>query len=460
MTQQNTRMRIDPELLGLIRKYDRPGPRYTSYPPATCFTEAVDKGALKADMGQGSGALSLYFHIPFCETLCWFCGCHTITTLNHDRADAYLDLLIQEMDLTGHYVDFQRPVAQLHFGGGTPNFLTPEQIRRLGREIRQRFHFLEDAEISVELDPRHLSKAHAEAFREFGVNRASFGVQDANPEVQKAIHRVQPHEVNVAAMRHLRGVGVTSINLDLIYGLPLQTPANFARTLDLTLSLQPDRFAVFNYAHVPWMKPAQKILERHPMPSAEQKLALLKQIIERLSTAGFHYIGMDHFARPEDELVRAQMSGTLQRNFQGYSTRADTDIVAFGVSAISQTQGAYRQNLKDLLSYRKAIEAGELPLLRGYLNTQDDRSRRSVIMQLMCNLGLSFEAFKQQHGIDVPALYPAALEALGPMEEDGLLSLSPQGITIHERGRLFLRNLAMCFDATLKSEQNRYSRTV
>lgn len=459
-TKDLTRITLNDHVLALIQKYDRPGPRYTSFPPANHFSETTDPAALLADCRTNTGGLSLYFHLPYCETLCWFCGCHMLTSLNRDLASDYLDYLIREIDLMAAHVDLTRPVTQLHFGGGTPNFLTPEQIDRLGEAIHERFTFADDAELSVELDPRILTQAHAQAFSRMGINRASFGVQDTNEDVQKAIHRVQPHEQNIAAMQWLREAGVRSINIDLIYGLPLQTEALFADTLDKTLSLEPDRFAVFNYAHVPWMKPAQKILERHPMPKGEAKLRLLKQIIETLTGNGFQYIGMDHFARADDELVIAQQNGTLQRNFQGYSTHGGSDILSFGISAISQTPKAYRQNIKDLPSYQASIDKGTPPLLRGYLLSDEDVTRRAAIMQLMCNLHLDIRDFEQRWNLNFTTHFASELDTLTELETDALLSLSSDRITITERGRLFLRNIAMAFDPYLKPEANRYSRTV
>ncbi len=458
-TTTKTGIVLSEEDLALIRKYDRAGPRYTSYPPANHFSEDTDKARL-LEACAGDNPLSLYFHLPFCETLCWFCGCHMQTSLNRDHSADYLGYIERELDLMAEHIDYARPVTQLHFGGGTPNFLTPEQITRLGKAIHERFTFTKDAELSVELDPRHLTREHAEAFAAMGINRASFGVQDCNEDVQKAIHRVQPNEVNHQAMSDLRAVGVDSINIDLIYGLPLQTPEKFAYTLNEVLKLKPDRFAVFNYAHVPWMRPAQKILERHPMPQGEAKLRLLKLIIETLTAEGFHYIGMDHFARADDELVVAQQEGTLQRNFQGYSTRRGVDIVAFGISGISQTHASYRQNFKDIPTYRHAIDSGMAPVYRGYLLTGEDQLRRGVIMQLMCNLYLDFDSFKMEHGCDFIEHFKNELETLKPLAADGLLEISDSCLRISELGRLFIRNIAMCFDNHLKASTNCYSRTV
>lgn len=444
----------------LIRKYNRPGPRYTSYPPATQFSKDVPPEALLNEVRTGSGPLSLYLHLPFCETLCWFCGCHTITTKNRALADKYLDSLEKEIDLFTPLLQPGRKVAQLHFGGGTPNFLDPAQLDRIGTGLRDRFTFEPKAECSVELDPRRLTREHIDAFARIGVRRASFGVQDCNPEVQQAIHRIQPPEANRRCAQMLRDAGFTSLNIDLVYGLPRQTPDSFRETLDEVLSLRPDRFAIFNYAHVPWIKPAQKILERAGLPSPETKLALLRLIVETLTGAGYMYIGMDHFAKTDDELAIAQRAGNLQRNFQGYSTRAGLDICGFGLSSISQTTGSYRQNIKTLDDYNLALMANRLPMERGYLLTADDLLRRDVITRLMCDLRLDFDAIGQRHGIRFAETFAPVIEAMDELEADGLITRTTQGISVTNTGRFFIRNIAMHFDATVKSGENRYSKTV
>lgn len=454
-------MRLTEQDLRLIEKYNRPGPRYTSYPPANHFREVADPAPLMRSVEQGSAPLSLYFHLPFCETLCWFCGCHMIPTLDRSKATDYLDLLEQELALFARHHQRERPAVQLHFGGGTPNFFGPEQIDRLAALIDRHFKFTPDAEKSVELDPRRLSPAHVEAFARMGLTRASFGVQDCNEAVQKVIHRLQPQSMNVAAMETLRAHGFDSVNVDLIYGLPLQTPESFAETLDQVLVLQPDRFAIFNYAHVPWMRPAQKILEKAGLPDARTKLELLRLCIERLTAAGYVYIGMDHFALPSDELVVAQREGSLQRNFQGYSTRAGVEICGFGISSISQGADGYRQNVKDIESYRTAVQAGQLPVAKGYRLTEEDRLRSDVIMRLMCDLALDYEAMSEKWGIVFTDHFADALKQLDEPAADGLIARTATGFQVTERGRFFIRNLAMCFDAYLEPErEGRYSRTV
>ncbi|MEM9227081.1 MAG: oxygen-independent coproporphyrinogen III oxidase [Verrucomicrobiota bacterium] len=440
----------------VIQKYNRPGPRYTSYPPATAFTDEVPSESLLAEVEKSTGALSLYLHLPFCETLCWFCGCHTITTKSLSIADRYLDALEEEMKLLKPHLGNKRQVAQLHFGGGTPNFLSPEQLDRVGSMLSDYFEFEEAAECSVELDPRRLSKAQVAAFARMGVHRASFGVQDCNPDVQEAIHRIQPPEQNRRCAELLRSHGFNSLNIDLVYGLPKQTPESFGETLEEVLALQPDRFAVFNYAHVPWIKPAQKILERAGLPTPKTKLALLRLIVETLTAAGYVYIGMDHFAKADDELAVAQRAGTLQRNFQGYSTRAGLDICGLGLSSISQTADSYHQNAKELADYQNMLNQGSLPITRGYLLTAEDKLRREVITRIMCDLRLDYCAF----GVDFKEHFAPALKTMAEMEIDGLVACGENSLTVTQTGRFFIRNIAICFDATLKQEEYRYSNTL
>ncbi|MDX2111608.1 MAG: oxygen-independent coproporphyrinogen III oxidase [Verrucomicrobiota bacterium] len=453
-------MKIAPHTLDLVRKYNQPGPRYTSYPTALQFTPEVDRTALVADAAAGKKPLSLYFHLPFCESLCWFCGCTTVITLDRKLADQYLDYLEKEMALMAPILGEGRSVAQLHFGGGSPSFLEPAQIRRLGHAIHRYFKLEPDAECGVELDPRTLNEEKVVAFKEIGFNRASMGVQDCNPEVQQAIHRIQPREMNVRAFDWLRQYGYGSVNIDLIYGLPKQTLDTFRATLHEVLQYTPDRFAVFSYAHVPWMKPAQKILERHELPIPETKLALLGLIIETLTEAGYDYIGMDHFAKHQDELAVSQRNKTLHRNFQGYSTRAGLDIAAFGMSAISETAGTYRQNFKELPDYYAAIDQGKHPIERGYVLTAEDLRRRDIIMHLMCMMELNYAETSQRIGVDFASTYAAELASLDAKEADGLVVRGADSLKVTESGRLLIRNIAMHFDAYLQSSPQRHSKTI
>jgi oxygen-independent coproporphyrinogen III oxidase len=447
----------------LVRKYDQPGPRYTSYPTAVEFSPQFSQTELERELaadGSSARPLSLYVHLPFCETLCWFCGCTTVIGRGHERADRYLDALEREVRLYQVYVNPQSEAVQWHLGGGTPNFLTPAQIARLGNIFRSAFRFAADAEISVEIDPRRLTQEHVRAFRDLGATRASFGIQDTNPSVQQAIHRVQPMELNQHAAGWIRDAGYSSLNVDLIYGLPLQTPASFAQTVEDALSLSPERFAVFSYAHVPWMKPAQKLLESSNLPGAEAKLAMLKSVIETLTARGYVYIGMDHFAREDDELTRAQRARTLQRNFQGYSTRGGCDILGFGMSAISQSQRHYRQNEKTLEGYYARLQRGELPVSRARFLTGEDRVRREVIMRLMCDLELDFDQVSHELGLDFRCQFAQEIATLAGAAGDGLIELSESGFRVSDTGRLLIRNLAMIFDVYLRDSERRFSRTV
>jgi oxygen-independent coproporphyrinogen III oxidase len=454
-------LRVD---LDLVRKYNVPGPRYTSYPPATHFSDAVSPEQMIEGIranNRTARELSLYFHLPFCYSLCWYCGCTTVITPQQSQSATYLKYLDREMELMGRLLHPERNVVQLHFGGGTPTFLLPDEIRALGGMIHRRFRLDPEVEAGVEIDPRRLTRDHLVALHEVGFNRASLGVQDHDPVVQKAVHRIQPLEQSRAAVEWAREVGFRSVNIDLIYGLPHQTPESFERTLDEVLALAPDRFAVFNYAYVPWIKPAQKIIKESTLPSASTKLELLKLTIEKLTSSGYVYIGMDHFARATDELALAQRSKTLQRNFQGYSTRGGADIYAFGMSSISQTGDLYWQNHKDLPEYYGHLDRGVLPLARGYFLTEDDRRRRIVIMRLMCDFSLDYAHMSRLLELDFAAGFAAELGSLADLEADGLLRRHDGGFVVTDLGRLFIRNIAMRFDAHLPKEtERRYSRTV
>jgi oxygen-independent coproporphyrinogen-3 oxidase len=450
--------------LALVRKYNVPGPRYTSYPPATHFTDKVPLECVIENMSRNNLTprdLSLYFHLPFCETLCWFCGCTTVITSSHAKSATYIEYLRREMTLVRPLLNPNRKVVQLHFGGGSPTFSPPDHLRRLGELIHSQFTFAPDAEAGVEIDPRRLTREHLIALREIGFNRASIGVQDNDPRVQQAVHRLQPFEITSRVVEWIRETGFASLNVDLIFGLPYQTPGSFEKTLDEILALDPDRFAVFSYAHVPWMKPAQRIFKPGILPSAEIKLQLLKLTIEKLSSAGYVYIGMDHFARSTDELAVAQRQRTLQRNFQGYSTRGGADIYAFGMSSISQADGMYWQNCKDLPAYYAALDQERLPLARAYILTADDLIRRRTIMEIMCNLGVDYATLSQRFGISFTEYFARELASLADLEEDGLLRRTDTGLVITEVGRLFLRNIAMRFDAHLpKQAERRHSMTI
>lgn len=452
--------------LDLIRKYSVPGPRYTSYPPATKFTADLPSlrldEAIAADNAPGAGPISLYFHLPFCETLCWYCGCNTVITRRRASAGEYLDDLAREIRLTAARMDRTRPVSQIHFGGGTPTFFPPAELRRLGALIRESFpNLAPDYEFGVEIDPRRLTRDHVEALREIGANRASLGIQDTDPRVQLAIHRVQPMAANRQAFAWLREAGFESINVDLIYGLPMQTAATFAKTIADVLELGPDRLSVFSYAHVPWIKPAQRIFDdRAQLPGPEAKLEMSALAHERLTAAGYVDIGLDHFARPTDSLALAQRAGTLHRNFQGYSTQADASLYGFGISSISSTPDSYRQSFKTLEEWRAALDRGELPVERGLRLTADDRRRRTLIMRLMCDRRLDFARLSAELGLDVRREYAAELEGLADLAADGLVTIDTDGVAVTPVGVPLLRVIAMRFDATFVPGKTEHSRTI
>lgn len=448
--------------LDLLRKYDVPVPRYTSYPTALQFDESVDESAVAerlASESEPGRPLSLYFHIPFCRQLCWYCACNRVISKDRAGSNDYVDRLISEVDRKLPLIG-GREVVQLHFGGGTPTFLPPEEIRRLGAYLKDVFEFRQDAEVGVEIDPRQCSREQVDALRQAGFNRASVGVQDHNPKVQEAIHRRQPFDLTKKVVGWLERADFRSVNFDLIYGLPHQTIESFRSTLNDVLSLHPDRLAVYSYAHVPWLHPAQKLLEGEALPEAETKLGLLKQTIERLTEAGYRYIGLDHFARPGDDLADALRDGSLRRNFQGYSTFGGTDVHAFGMSGISQTASMYFQNEKELEAYEARLDEGGLPILRGYVLSEDDRIRQAVIEQVMCQRHIDFEALSERFGIDFEAYFAGELDALSGVESDGLVKRRPSGLEITPTGRLFLRNIAVHFDAYFESDENRFSKSV
>ncbi|MCH6254985.1 oxygen-independent coproporphyrinogen III oxidase [Puniceicoccaceae bacterium K14] len=449
--------------LDLVRKYGGQGPRYTSYPTALKFTEEFESDRLIAELkekAQSPQKLSLYCHLPFCESMCWFCGCTKIVSKDHSKAEPYLDYLQKEIDLYKDFINPKSQAVQLHLGGGTPNYLSPDQIDRLTDILSQNFHFHEKAERSVELDPRRLTQEHIFAFRKMGITRASFGVQDLNPIVQKAINRIQPERTCYEAVKWIRDENFESLNIDLIYGLPFQTVSSFEKTVKKVIKWNPDRFAIFNYAHVPWMMKGQTLIKESDMPTPETKLEMLKMVTELLTSHGYEYIGMDHFAKSDDELAKAQKAKTLQRNFQGYSTWADTDIYAFGLSSISQSDSHYRQNHKALPDYYKALDRNELPIAKALYTTEDDRIRRETIMRLMCDLELNYAKLSNKLGIDFTDYFSSELESFKEAESDGMVSINNDVLTVSDMGRLIIRNLAMKFDAYSKQNLDRFSKTI
>jgi oxygen-independent coproporphyrinogen-3 oxidase len=453
------------KLTRLIKKYNVPGPRYTSYPTAVQFSENFDDGLIRRmqeNRLSKPAKYSLYIHIPFCFSLCWYCGCTKVITKNQDRGDVYLDYLEKEMVLTKRSFHKDSSLKQIHFGGGTPTFLSPEQLRRLGKLIHSNFKVADDVEFSVEIDPRRVEKDHVKALAEIGCNRASLGVQDTNADVQKAIHRVQPFEQTRNVAGWLRSCGIEDVNLDLIYGLPLQTPSTFQKTIKDAVSLDPDRFAIYSYAHLPSVMPAQKLLNEADFPSTDEKLSMLIHAIEELPKLGYRYIGMDHFARENDDLSIALDEGTLQRNFQGYSTHAELEMIALGMSGISQGNRLYTQNDKDLDNYYSLLDSGQLPIKKILKLTDEDLIRRKIIMQIMCRGEVSYKEFFKETGIDIKNTYSEQLDGLHALESDGLLIQSKDGFFITQLGRLFLRNIAMVFDEylTRPNHKTTYSKTV
>ena len=453
------------ELFELIEKHNVSGPRYTSYPTAVQFESNFDDSILDNEFqyrSENPSLYSLYIHIPFCFSLCWYCGCTKIITKDQNRGDIYLDYLEKEMKLVSENIHPESSLKQIHFGGGTPTFLTPDQLMRLGALIHQYFSIHPDPEFSVEIDPRRITEEHVIALGKIGCNRASLGVQDTDPEVQKAIHRIQPFEQTKKVVDDLRKHGINQINLDLIYGLPKQTLNSFQQTLDDALSLNPDRFAIYSYAHIPSVMPAQKLLNGEDFPSTQEKLGMLMMAIEQLGENGYEYIGMDHLARESDELVKALQEGSLQRNFQGYSTHAELDMIALGMSGISQSGRLYYQNDKNLDDYYQLLNEGELPIKKAYELTDEDKIRKKIIMQIMCKGEVNYPEFYTETGVNIPEKYSSELNQLAGFEADGLLIQSPNGFHITETGRLFLRNIAMVFDEHLKTHRLKptYSKTI
>jgi len=441
--------------LDQLRKYNQPGPRYTSYPPATHFTEAAE--VVKTEPGP----LSLYFHLPFCSRQCLYCGCTNIVTGNQGKSAEYLGYIKRELEMRARYIADESEVVQIQLGGGTPTFFLPSELEQLGQLIRDHFPVSADAEAGVEIDPRALSKEKVEALRTAGFNRASLGVQDTNPLVQETIMRIQPPEMIDQANQWLRDSGFESVNFDLIYGLPNQTVESFDHTLDEVLAFSPDRFAIYSYAHIPWIKSFQKTFE-DKLPGPETKLQQLQLIIEKLTDQGYVYIGMDHFAKPDDGMAQALANGTLQRNFQGYSTHKGVDLHGFGMSSISHAGGRYFQNHKELADYYAALDAGSLPLTRGYAMTDEDKLRYHAIMHIMCNLYIDYAQLSKEMGIDFAEHFKTDIASLDDLEADGLLLREEAGLRVTPLGRLFIRIIAMRFDAYLQNEQRkgRYSQTV
>ncbi|NTV09966.1 MAG: oxygen-independent coproporphyrinogen III oxidase [Zoogloea sp.] len=455
---------FDPEL---IRRFDVSGPRYTSYPTADRFVEAFNSDALRDWLGKRTVGgicrpLSLYFHIPFCNTICYYCGCNKIITKDHGRSAKYLKYLAKEVEMQAERLDGSREVLQLHWGGGTPTFLSHDEMRELMGVTRQHFSLVPDGEYSIEVDPRKVDEATVALLAELGFNRMSVGVQDFNPEVQRAVNRIQSREETSLVMRAARENGFKSVSVDLIYGLPKQDVESFDRTLSEVVELGPDRLSVYNYAHLPRLFKPQRRINEAELPSPDTKLQILQLAINRLTEAGYVYIGMDHFAKPDDELTVAQRQGRLHRNFQGYSTYAECDLLAFGVSAIGKVGPTYSQNVKTLDEYYDILDSDRLPVLRGIELTPDDLLRRAIIQALMCHFEVSIESFEIAHLIDFRSYFAEELADLAEMEKAGLVEIEDEWISVLPPGRMLVRAIAMVFDRYLRSdrERARYSKVI
>ncbi len=453
----------------LISHYDRPGPRYTSYPPATEFHDRIGEREFREWARQSNEELipkplSLYFHIPFCSSICYYCACNKVVTRRKEKAEPYLRDLHREIEIQSELFDRDREVRQLHWGGGTPGFLSRAQSRQLMEKIRRHFRLHNDdsGEYSIEIDPRVVEEDGIGHLRRLGFNRISLGVQDFDSAVQKAVNRIQSLERTTTVMDDARDHGFRSINVDLIYGLPQQTVKSFDQTLDLVIQLDPDRIAIYNYAHLPQRFKGQRMINADDIPAPETKLEVLELTIERLTEAGYIYIGMDHFALPEDDLVTARRDGSLQRNFQGYSTHRECDLIGLGVSSISDIGNVYAQNAVTTLEYESLIENGSLPIRKGIAVDDDDRLRADVIQALMCYDALLFDDFDASHEVPFRDYFAAELERLGPLADDELIAVDDEGIHILPKGRLLLRNIAMTFDRYFSGlqEDGRFSRAI
>ena len=463
-------IKIQGETLNVTReildRYNVAGPRYTSYPTAPEWLDSFgppdfEKALAQSNEARPARPLSLYMHLPFCDRLCLFCGCNVVISRNHDVAIPYLEQLKWEIDRLSKIVDASRPVVQFHWGGGTPTYLGADQLEHLFRFAQERFRFAADAEIGVEIDPRVTREDHLTTLRRLGFNRISMGIQDFNPEVQKIVRRIQPYEKTKATFDLCRQLAFESINIDLIYGLPLQTPESFLDSVDKVIGLGPDRVAMFSYAHVPWLKKQQGAIARY-VPQGMDKFQIFRAGIERFTGAGYLYIGMDHFARPGDELCVAQNNRTLHRNFQGYTTKAGADLLGLGVSSISGIDRTYAQNQRNLKEYSAAIERQELPTMRGIMLNDDDVLRRAVISRLLCHCVLHKAEVETEFGIRFDDYFVGELQKLEAFRADGLVTLTPASISVTQLGRIFIRNVGMVFDKYLQQPKSKpvFSKTL
>ncbi len=447
-------------------KYSKPGPRYTSYPTALEFNDTFTYDAYlnKLKAQDSARPLSLYFHLPFCRNACYFCGCNVVFTSKEDKMLRYMGYLKRELEILTKHIDTSREVIQMHFGGGTPTFFSAEQLEEIILMIKNHFkNFRADAEISCEIDPRHINEAQMKVMSEQGFNRVSFGIQDFNEKVQVAVHRVQPYDETKNAMDLARKYNMVSVNVDLIYGLPYQTLETFKETLRLSLTLNPDRFAVFNYAHVPWLKKTMRKIDETTLPLPDEKLHIMQYTIDFLTENGYKMIGMDHFAKPEDELFKAIEKGELHRNFQGYTTKGGADLVGVGLTSIGEGNDYYAQNFKDMKEYEAAIDAGKLPFERGVTLSEDDMIRQHVIMELMSNFKMDIKRFNEDYDVDFNTYFADDLPDLQPFIDEELVTVDENHIACSETGTLLIRNIAMVFDAYMNKHagsKKTFSKTV
>ena len=447
-------------------KYSKPGPRYTSYPTAPEFSENFKQEDLKDfyKKQDKNRALSLYIHLPFCRSACYFCGCNTIFTSKEDKKTRYINYLKKELNILKNHLNTSRVVTQMHFGGGTPTYFSPQQLEDVIKSIKTIFpNFSSDAEISCEVDPRYFTKEHMDVLKAGGFNRLSFGVQDLDETVQKTIHRIQPFELTLNVINIARDAGIKSINTDLIYGLPHQTKESFKKTLEKMLTLNVDRFAVFNYAHVPWLMKTMRKFDETTFPTPNIKLEMLKDTIDFFTSNGYEMVGMDHFAKPEDELFKAIKKGELHRNFQGYTTKGGADLIGIGVTSIGNGVDYYAQNFKDLNEWEEAIDKGNLPVFKGYRLSDDDILRQYVIMELMSNFSLNIKKVEEEFKIDFKDYFSDALESLKEFEDAELLKIYADRIEVSQTGTMLIRNICMPFDAYLNKipeDKRRFSKTI
>lgn len=447
-------------------KYSKPGPRYTSYPTAPEFSEAFTQDDLKEFYKNQSDdrPLSLYIHMPFCRSACYFCGCNTIFTSKEDKKTRYIEYLKKELNILKNHLNTKRAVTQMHFGGGTPTFFSPSQLEVVITSIKEIFpNFSPDAEISCEVDPRYFTVEHMNVLKAGGCNRLSFGVQDLDEEVQKTIHRIQPFELTQNVIKIAREAGIHSINTDLIYGLPYQTRESFKKTLEQMITLNTDRFAVFNYAHVPWLMKTMRKFDETTFPKPEVKLEMLKDTIDFFTSNGYKMVGMDHFAKPEDELFKAIEKGELHRNFQGYTTKGGADLIGIGLTSIGNGVDYYAQNFKELEPWENAIDNGDLPVYKGYRLSDDDMLRQFVIMELMSNFSLNVKRVEEEFKINFKEYFDDAIKALKEFEDAQLLKITDNKIEVSQTGSMLIRNICMPFDAYLNKipeEKRRFSKTI